>query len=106
LRAAAGPKTQLVICELHVAYACDDPATHEIPGAELPVPPYPLLPNLGRAGSLPYTFDAQMLVFFNGQERTLMALRSLFDKAGWDIIAVHHETPAVVRFQKVVAVPK
>ena len=58
LRAAAGPKTQLVVSELHIACACDDPATHEIPGADLHVPPHPLLPNMGRAGSLPHTFDA------------------------------------------------
>jgi hypothetical protein len=47
-----------------------------------------------------------MLGFLNGQERTLMALRSLFDQAGWNLIAVHHETSAVVMSQKVVAVPK
>jgi hypothetical protein len=58
LRAAAGPKTQLVIVEQLIACACDEPATHEIPGAELPVPPKPLLPNMGRAGSMAHATDA------------------------------------------------
>jgi hypothetical protein len=58
LRVAAGPKTQLVIVEQLIACACDEPATHEIPGAELPVPPKPLLPNMGRAGSLAHATDA------------------------------------------------
>jgi hypothetical protein len=49
LRAAAGPETQLVIVDRLMTHACDEPTTHEIPGAELPAPPEPLLPNLGRA---------------------------------------------------------
>jgi hypothetical protein len=57
LRAAAGPSTQIVIVEQPIPCACDEPATHELPGAELPVPPKPLLPNLGRAGSMAYNTD-------------------------------------------------
>jgi hypothetical protein len=57
LRIAAGPKTQLVIIDQLMTLACDEPATHEIPGAELPVPPKPLLPNFGRAASMTYNFD-------------------------------------------------
>ncbi|KAH9007907.1 O-methyltransferase [Lactarius hengduanensis] len=105
LRAAAGPKTQLVIVEQLLACACDEPATHEIPGAELPVPPVPLLPNMGRAGSMVHATDAMMLGLFNGQERTITGLRSLLDQAGWKLIAVHHDAPSVVRMQKAIAVP-
>jgi hypothetical protein len=57
LRAAAGPKTQVVIVEQPIPHACDEPATHDIPGAGLPVPPKPLLPNMGRAGSMAYNTD-------------------------------------------------
>jgi hypothetical protein len=60
LRVAAGPKTQLVIVEQLIACACDEPATHEIPGAEVPVPPKPLLPNLGRASSMAYNTDVMV----------------------------------------------
>ncbi|KAH9993364.1 S-adenosyl-L-methionine-dependent methyltransferase [Russula vinacea] len=49
LRAVAGPKTQLVVSEQVFSAACDEPAIHDIPGAELPVPPKPLLYNMGRA---------------------------------------------------------
>jgi len=57
LRIAAGPETQLVIVDQLMTLACDEPATHEIPGAELPIPPKPLLPNFGRAASMVYHFD-------------------------------------------------
>ena len=57
LRVAAGPKTKLVIVDQLMECACDEPATHEIPGAEVPAPPKPLLPNLGRASSLAYNID-------------------------------------------------
>jgi hypothetical protein len=59
LRAAAGPKTQLIIVEQPMTHACDEPTTHEIPGAELPVPPEPLLPNLGRATTI-HSFDVMV----------------------------------------------
>ncbi|KAH9065481.1 S-adenosyl-L-methionine-dependent methyltransferase [Lactarius vividus] len=95
LRVAAGPKTQLVIVEQLIACACDEPATHEIPGAELSVPPRPLLPNWGRAGSMAHVTDAMMLGLFNGQVRTVTALRSLLDEAGWKLIAVHQDGPSV-----------
>jgi O-methyltransferase domain len=57
LRAASGPKTQLLIVEQVMSFACDEPAAHEIPGAELPVPPQPLLRNMGRAASDVYASD-------------------------------------------------
>ena len=47
-----------------------------------------------------------MLGLFNGQERTITALRSLLDETGWRLIAVHHDTPSVAKFQKAIAVPK
>jgi hypothetical protein len=105
LRVAAGPKTQLVIVEQVIACACDEPATREIAGAELPAPPKPLLPNLGRACSIAHATDVMMLGLFNGQERTITALRSLLDQAGWKLIAVHYDAPSVARFQKAIAVP-
>ena len=60
LRAAAGPKTQLVVVEQVMAHVCDEPATREIPGAELPLPPQPLLRNLGRATSGAYFTDVMV----------------------------------------------
>jgi O-methyltransferase domain len=51
LRAAAGPKTQLLIIDQVMSFGCDEPEAQKIPGAELPIPPPPLLRNLGRAAS-------------------------------------------------------
>ncbi|KAI9443140.1 O-methyltransferase [Lactarius indigo] len=103
LQVAAGPKTQLVVVERLIASACDEPTTHKIPGAGLSTPPKPLLPNWGRAGSMAHATDAMGLL--NGQVRTITALRSLLDQAGWKLIAVHHDAPSVVKFQKAIAVP-
>ncbi|KAI0245830.1 S-adenosyl-L-methionine-dependent methyltransferase [Lactifluus subvellereus] len=105
LRAAAGPKTQIVIVEQPMMCACDEPATHEIPGAELPVPPEPLLPNLGRGGSIVYNSDIMMMGLFNGQERTVTNLRDLLAQTSWKLIAVYYDTPAAIRYQKSVAIP-
>ena len=46
-----------------------------------------------------------MMGFFNGQGRTITYLRDLLDHAGWKLIAVHHDTPTMMRFQKAIAVP-
>jgi hypothetical protein len=58
LRVAAGPNTQLVVVDQLITCACDESVTHEIRGAELPIPPKPLLPNLGRATAMTYNVDA------------------------------------------------
>jgi hypothetical protein len=42
------------------ATVCDEPATYEIPGAEVPTPPKPLLRNMGRGGSSVYLVDMQV----------------------------------------------
>ena len=65
LRAAAGPKTQLVVVEMMISFACDEPAAREVPGAELPVPPHPLLRNMGCAAQTAYNGD----VLVRGQKR-------------------------------------
>ena len=123
LRKAASPRTQLVIIEQLAPHACDEPTTHEIPGAELPVFPKPLLPNLGRATSTPLydamvrgvnsilgllsrlLFTLKMMSFFNGKERTLIQFRDLLKQAGWRLAAIHHNPLSVVGYQKAIAVP-
>ena len=105
---------------------CEEPAAHEIPGAVLPVPPKPLLRNMGRAGSVVYLIDMlvrkevefrlgdeltyfvlprKMMGYFNGQERTITYYRDLFKQAGWKLSAVHYDPASVIRLQKVVAIP-
>lgn len=64
LRAAAGPGSQLVVVDCIIPYACDDPEDiKQIPGAVLPVPPPPLLRNLGAANALQYMSDISVRVF-------------------------------------------
>lgn len=105
LRAAAGPKTQLVLVEHVFSTVCDEPAAHEIPGAELPAPPKPLLRNMGRAGSAVYLADLLMMGYLNGQERPITYFRDLLKQAGWKLSSVHYDAPSALRYQKVVAVP-
>jgi hypothetical protein len=50
----------LVVVDQLIATVCDEPVTHEIPGAEVPVPPEPLLPNMGRAASMAYNTDVMV----------------------------------------------
>jgi len=84
---------------------CDEPAAHEIPGAELPAPPKPLLRNMGRAGSAVYLADLLMMGYLNGQERPITYFRDLLKQAGWKLSSVHYDAPSALRYQKVVAVP-
>ena len=77
LRAAAGPKTQLLIDEPMVLLACDEPAAQKIPGAALPVPPQPLLRNLGRAASPACTEDLMVRRHWKSQT-TMMTFLFVF----------------------------
>ncbi|VDB92395.1 unnamed protein product [Peniophora sp. CBMAI 1063] len=105
LRAAAKRSTQLVIVDNIMAYACEEPAANEIPGAALPAPPAPLLPNFGDANSVAYLMDVQMMGLTGGVERTLTQVRDLLAEAGWKVSRVHHGAPFVLSHQKILAVP-
>ncbi|KAH9993416.1 S-adenosyl-L-methionine-dependent methyltransferase [Russula vinacea] len=98
-------KTQLLIVEQVMSFACNEPAAQKIPGAELPIPPEPLLRNMGRAALNAYVGDLMMMCLANGQERTITYLRDLLNQAGWKLTAVHYDEPSVRRYQKAIAVP-
>ena len=59
LRAAATPDTRLVIVDSLVSYACEDEDLKNIPGAARPIPPKPLLPNMGHTATAAYQIDIQ-----------------------------------------------
>ena len=65
LRVAAKPSTKLVIVDNIMAYACEEPAANEIPGAAITLPSAPLLPNLGEANSAAYLMDVQVHRFIS-----------------------------------------
>ena len=61
LRAAAGPSTQLVVVDCIMNYASGDPQTvQDIPGANVPAPPAPLLANYGVATAFSNLCDIQV----------------------------------------------
>jgi hypothetical protein len=49
--------------------------------------------------------SGKMMGFYNGKERTITYLRDLLNQAGWRLIAVYHDTPTAIRYQKAIAVP-
>lgn len=59
LRAAAGPRTQLLIIDSVLRYACppDPQRTETFKVPKLVEPPAPLLANMGGAASLHYAYD-------------------------------------------------
>jgi hypothetical protein len=94
LRAAAAPDTVLVVVDHVLSYACPiDPSGAaelvDVPGAVLPHVPPPLLANMGRGGARVYLGDYQMMVFNNGQERTIGEFATLGRDSGWKMTAVN-----------------
>ena len=68
LRAAAGLRTQLVIVELVMPSVSEEPAAREIPGAELPPPPQPLL----RSHASTQAYNSDILVRKQTETQTMM----------------------------------
>ena len=60
LRSSAAPSTRLVLVDNIMAYACVDNELKSVPGAEIPLPPAPLLANGGTANAVPYLQDLQV----------------------------------------------
>lgn len=97
LRAAAAPKTKLLIGDFMIPYACPDDsvAARTIPGAKTAAAPSPLLANFGKGSATTYALDMAMFTNFNGQERTLAHLADLCQKTGWKPVQAHRrdDTP-------------
>ena len=65
LRSVATTKTKLLVIDTIIEYACKIPksSTLSVKGLETPIPPEPLLPNLGGANLTPYTVDLVVSCF-------------------------------------------
>jgi hypothetical protein len=64
LRAAAQPFTKLILSNYLVLYASSSGnLSSDIPGADVPSPPYPLLRNTGDANNRTVVADLQVGVF-------------------------------------------
>jgi hypothetical protein len=62
LRAAAQSSTKLILHDFLVSYAASTGGLFsEIPGSQVPVAPYPLLPNLGTVSNQTLMVDLQVL---------------------------------------------
>ncbi|KIY46447.1 S-adenosyl-L-methionine-dependent methyltransferase [Fistulina hepatica ATCC 64428] len=85
MRAAAGPKTKLIVVDHVLRYPCEAPSSiKDIKGYSDTAPvPAPLLRNMGTAGTLAHQFSILMTGIQNGEERTLDRWQMLFDKSGW-----------------------
>ncbi|KAJ6478129.1 O-methyltransferase [Mycena vitilis] len=103
LRAAATPKSKLVIVDQIIPYATESALVDSIPGTARPLPPAPLLRNMGAANAVPYWADIHMFALLNGRERTMGAFVNICDKSGWKIVQVYHLAGSL--HSEVVAVP-
>ncbi|KAI9066884.1 S-adenosyl-L-methionine-dependent methyltransferase [Trametes sanguinea] len=112
LRAAAGPDTKLIIHEMIIPLACEDPSAEDAEiesgfsavTSSLAPKGSPLLPNLGVATAGQYQFDLTMMTLMDAKERTLKEMRELAEKAGWRIVKADR-TPPPVTWGWMVAVP-
>lgn len=106
LRAAAGPQTILVVNDNIISYASPDTEyLKAIPGAEVTLPPAPLLANKGEANIMAYLADMQMLTSLNGSERTVMQYDKLFEASGWKLERVYVNRGFQSQSSKVIGVP-
>ena len=64
LRASALPSTKLILYDFLVPYAASTGGLFsDIPGSQVPVAPYPLLPNLGNVSNQTVLVDLQVLIW-------------------------------------------
>ncbi|KAJ7207224.1 O-methyltransferase [Mycena pura] len=103
LRAAATPKTKLIIVDQIIPYATESALVDSLPGMARPAPPAPLLRNMGAASAVPYWADLHMYALLNGRERTIGSLVNVCEKSGWKITQVYHLPGSL--FSETVAVP-
>nr|BBF98762.1 O-methyltransferase [Tricholoma matsutake]BBF98763.1 O-methyltransferase [Tricholoma matsutake] len=90
LHAAAPPHCKLIIADQLVPHACPDTQTAAgIKRVVHPMPPAPLLANLGEANAAMYSLDLAMTLMFNSQERTLGEFKEMTEAAGWKIQEVY-----------------
>ena len=109
LRVSAQLSTTLILCDYLVPYAASsNNQFSDIPGAEVPTAPYPLLPNLGTVSNPTLMGDLQvfaafqnsghraiadldafqMMTAFNSQERTIGQFVGLVDGTGWKLRSI------------------
>ena len=63
LRKAAGPRTQLLVVDYTVDYACEDTTSaRNVHGATVALPPAPLLANKGAASIMRYILDMHVSI--------------------------------------------
>ncbi|KAG6909442.1 hypothetical protein DXG01_000427 [Tephrocybe rancida] len=105
LRAAAAPHSKLFLVEAVLLYACNEPSESGAKRAAEKAPPAPLLPNYGHAHVFSYMSDIQMMVMFNGKERTFQQFHSLLSSAGWQLQDTTLKPPFVSTHQYLIALP-
>ncbi|KAJ7054305.1 O-methyltransferase [Mycena amicta] len=102
MRDAAQPKTKLIIIEKILSLASAAPAT-DIPGAQKPAAPAPLLPNWGVGTAEFYFYDMAVHTMLGGGERTLAGFVEVLGKGNWKVVSVHQCVGS--QLSHIVAVP-
>ncbi|KAG6878930.1 hypothetical protein C0992_006574 [Termitomyces sp. T32_za158] len=105
LRAAATPKTKLIVFDAIISYACHDPPTESGLDSGHKEAPAPLLANYGTVNVMPYLVDIALMLLINSQERTIRHLDTLLRSTGWRIVSAKRCAPLNSFYEPVVAVP-
>ncbi|KAJ4487855.1 O-methyltransferase-domain-containing protein [Lentinula aciculospora] len=104
LREAATPTTTLILIDTIITHPCPSHPS-DIPGANIPPPPWPLVANLGVANASTHFANLTMFTHFNAQERTLMHIVELLASTGWNVTRVHRSTESEGFLPQIIAVP-
>jgi len=107
LREAAGPHSRLIIMDKIIPYICPPSETLDevsIPGFMKPDLPEPIV-NMSGGITYPHLSSVVMMLYCNGQERTVGGSRELLAEAGWKLVEVYQHDAYGQLSSQILAVP-
>jgi len=107
LREAAGPHSRLIIMDKIIPYICplsENVDEVSIPGVLKPDLPEPIV-NMSGGISYPHLSSVRMMLFYNGQERTLGNFTELLAEAGWKLAEVYQHDAFGQHSSQILATP-
>jgi len=107
LREAAGPHSRLVVLDKIIPYICPPSEfidTGSTPGILKPELPEPIV-NMSGGITYPHLSSVVMMIYCNGQERTIGNFGDLLAEAGWKLVQVHQHDAFGQHSSQILAIP-
>ncbi|KLO06095.1 S-adenosyl-L-methionine-dependent methyltransferase [Schizopora paradoxa] len=107
LREAAAPHSRLIIVDKIIPYICPPSEVNEdvsVPGVWKPELPEPIV-NMSGGIIYPHLSSVVMMLWCNGQERTIGDFNELLAEAGWKLEQVHQHDAFGQNSSQIIAVP-